>query len=1039
MKKFLLITLAALTIFAACNEDEPIAPSAVSVSPSTLTLTEGETGNFTATVLPDGAEYDAIKWTCSDGMVASISSNGTVTALSAGTATINATTSGLTGTATITVKAKIIAVESVSIDNAAVTLTEGETVTLHEYVAPENASDKSVTWSSSDQGVATVDANGKVTAVKAGKANVTVTTTDGGKTATCEITVKAKIVNVTGVTLDKTEISLVEGNSETLTATVSPSNATNKDVTWTSSSTSVATVDSNGKVTAVKAGTATITVKTSDGSKTATCKVTVTAKSVAVTGVTLNKTTLSLVEGSTETLTATISPSNATNKNVTWTSSSTSVATVDANGKVTAVKAGTATITVKTADGSKTATCKVTVTAKTVSVTGVTLNKSTLTLVEGASETLNATISPSTATNQNVTWSTSNSSIATVSNGKVTAVKAGTATITVKTADGGKTATCKVTVTAKTVAVTEISLNKTSLSLTVGATETLIATISPSNATNKKVTWGSTEVDVATVDQNGKVTAVAPGKTAIWVKTEDGGKVISCAVTVTAKTVSVTGVTLNKTTLSLVEGASETLTATVSPSDATNKNVTWSSSSTSVASVNANGKVTAVKAGTATITVKTADGSKTATCKVTVTAKSVAVQSISLNKTSIMFKKDPDYPGTYTTYLKATINPENATNQNIIWKSSNTSVASVTLDDSVKQGTLVMKITGLKEGTATITATSEDGSKTATCVVVVTIPIKSVTYSRSTSMTIYEDGSGGKVDHYRINATVTPSDFSGKIYWQCEGEVAEYDRSAKGTVFTFYGKKAGTGTIYAYYQNDGDSNVTYTEFKVTVIENPKQTLKITAKSTPSLLKGNWNTSFTSTCDKVTSLGSNEYKFHFTAPINKIPDATFISNQNLTAVTFIPESVKTIGQEAFLECNNLKSVNFNEGLEEIGRSAFATNPSSSTGISEFTLPSTLKTIRSYAFKDCRAKTIVVPENVTTMDEYAFWDCGVATLIRLKCKTPPVSSTKTNTDGWYRQFLASSNTAKIYIPYSSLQAYKTSVYWKYYYEKDRFITY
>ena len=168
-------------------------------------------------------------------------------------------------------------------------------------------------------------------------------------------------VPVDRVALSPSTLNLKEDETGTLTATVEPSNATNKNVTWESSNTSVATVDASGLVTAVSAGTATITVTTEDGDKTATCEVTVTAATVSVTGVTLNKTSTSLYVGDTETLTATVEPSDATDKNVTWSSDNEGVATVDATGKVTAVSAGTATITVTTEDGAKTASCTVTV------------------------------------------------------------------------------------------------------------------------------------------------------------------------------------------------------------------------------------------------------------------------------------------------------------------------------------------------------------------------------------------------------------------------------------------------------------------------------------------------------------------------------------------------------------------------------------------------------------------------------------------------------------------------------------------------------
>ena len=256
-----------------------------------------------------------------------------------------------------------IKVEGVSLNVTSIELAEGDQTTLTATVNPSNATNKNVSWTSSDNAVASV-ANGKVTAVKAGTATINVKTEDGNKTATCTVTVTAQTYPVESVTLDKTSVELTEGAETTLTATVNPSNATNKNVTWTSSDSNVATV-ANGKVTAVKAGTATITVKTEDGNKTATCTVTVTAQTYPVESVTLDKTSVELTEGDETTLTATVNPSNATNKNVSWTSSDNAVATV-ANGKVTAVKAGTATITVKTEDGNKTATCTVTVTAKSV-------------------------------------------------------------------------------------------------------------------------------------------------------------------------------------------------------------------------------------------------------------------------------------------------------------------------------------------------------------------------------------------------------------------------------------------------------------------------------------------------------------------------------------------------------------------------------------------------------------------------------------------------------------------------------------------------
>ena len=261
--------------------------------------------------------------------------------------------------------AEIGKVSGVKLDKTSLELNLGDESKLVATVMPNGAKNKSVTWESSDSKVVSVDANGNIKALKAGKATITVTTKEGNYTAEATITVKKKIVDVTGVELNKKSLNLTIGDKAKLTATIKPSNATNKELAWTSSNTSVATVDASGNIKALKEGTATITVTTKDGNYKATCTVKVTKPVVInVTGVTLNKTSLTLVEGNKSTLTATVKPSNATNKGVTWASSNTSVVTVDSKGNIKAVKPGTATITVTTKDGNYKATCTITVTEK---------------------------------------------------------------------------------------------------------------------------------------------------------------------------------------------------------------------------------------------------------------------------------------------------------------------------------------------------------------------------------------------------------------------------------------------------------------------------------------------------------------------------------------------------------------------------------------------------------------------------------------------------------------------------------------------------
>ena len=262
------------------------------------------------------------------------------------------------------------------------------------------------------------------------------------------ITIKEEPKPIETIILNKTDITLTKGTSETLQAIINPSDTTDdKTLKWTSRNPDVATVDNTGKVTAVGGGTATITVKSQNG-KEASCEVKVTSK---IESISFNKSNITLSKGTSETLKATINPSDTTDdKTLKWTSSNPNIATVDNTGKVTAVGGGTATITVKSQNG-KEASCEVKVTSK---IESISLNKSNITLSKGTSETLKATINPSDATDdKTLTWKSEDENIAKVDgNGKVTGVGTGTTNITVITSNG-KSAACKVTVVRQTPSV----------------------------------------------------------------------------------------------------------------------------------------------------------------------------------------------------------------------------------------------------------------------------------------------------------------------------------------------------------------------------------------------------------------------------------------------------------------------------------------------------------------------------------------------------------------------------------------------------------
>ena len=343
----------------------------------------------------------------------------------------------------------------VALDKNSVEVVKGKTTTLKATIKNADPSlESTLTWTSSNLAVATVDENGVVTAVEEGTANITVTVTQGEDSYSTTAAVTVLPVPVSSVKLSKTATTVIVGKTTTLKATVAPSNAAVKTVKWTSTNSKVAAVSSKGVVKGVKVGTAYVRATATDGSKKyGQCKVTVAPQKV--TKVSLSKTAIKIFNGKTYTLRASVAPSNATNKTVKWTTTNSKVATVTSRGVVKGVRPGTAYVKATAVDGSKKyAQCRVTVSAQ--KVTKVALNKYSASLAKkGAYTTIKATVSPSNAYNKYILVSNSNKSVVKVYSSKiasgktvkVVAQKRGSATIKFTAADGSKKyATCKVTV-----------------------------------------------------------------------------------------------------------------------------------------------------------------------------------------------------------------------------------------------------------------------------------------------------------------------------------------------------------------------------------------------------------------------------------------------------------------------------------------------------------------------------------------------------------------------------------------------------------------
>lgn len=344
----------------------------VALNENNLTLNVGEKTTLIATVTPEEAVNKAVKWESSNEEVVTVDENGQISAIRSGEAVITVTTLEGNYQDTCNVKVKepvtIIPVKGIAIDNTSAEIGIGQRINILATISPENATNKNISWTSSDENVATVDGSGNIIGLAAGNTTITATTEDGGYSAQCEIVVKEtiEIISVTGVELNKTLAKINVGEELNLVPQITPENATNKNVIWTSSNEKAAIVDAEGKVVGLASGETIIKVITEDGEYTAECKVVVSkvVEIIPVTGVKLNKSSAKIKIQEELNLSAKITPENATNKNVKWTSSNEKVATVDAKGKVVGLAAGKAIITVTTEEGQFVDTCEITVSGK---------------------------------------------------------------------------------------------------------------------------------------------------------------------------------------------------------------------------------------------------------------------------------------------------------------------------------------------------------------------------------------------------------------------------------------------------------------------------------------------------------------------------------------------------------------------------------------------------------------------------------------------------------------------------------------------------
>ena len=473
----------------------------------------------------------------------------------------------------------------------------------------------------------------------------------------------------------------------------------------------------------------------------------------------------------------TYTPSNVSNKTVYWYTSNASVATVS-GGMIYAKGQGEATITAISGNRQKIATCKVLVTKPSVPLESIQLKQESVTVKLGETGWIGATYNPTNASDKVLYWTSSNENVAKISEGVITPVSRGTATLTAISRAGGKTASCQVIVQDPNfVSLEAITMKTETLDLKIGETGWLGVTYTPTNAGDKVLTWSSSNTSVARVSE-GTVTAVGKGTAIITATSRDGAKTSTAKVTVDDGTVALESISLKTTKLSMNTGEKAILYAVYNPSDVTDKVLYWTSSNENVARVS-EGNVTAVGKGTAIITATSRDGNKTASCQVTVEDGTVKLTSLTLKSNMEILTKGEN------TTIYAVYNPSNVTDKVLYWSSSNTNVA------RISEG----NVTVVGNGVATITATSRDGNKTASCqIVVVDKNTQMQNIALKTTNANMKPG-----ESTTIYATYNPSNVTDKvIYWISSDE--KVARVSEGMV-TAVGE--GTATITAITKDGG--------------------------------------------------------------------------------------------------------------------------------------------------------------------------------------------------------------------------------------------
>lgn len=647
---------------------------------------------------PSNATDDELTWASSDTSVFTVNKDGYISFVGPGTALVSVYPSYNPYNVMASCRVTVLGTPtSMTLSKSEITMNTKESVMVDVNFQPVNTTSE-LTWKPNDKSIVSVTYDSKkqiatFTGLAPGTTDVSVTSTEG-IISNVKVTVRQP---ASSISIKEKDVILWSGDSVELTPVMNPSNATDT-LLWESDDTSVAVVDSDGKVTGIAPGTTYVFVTAYNGAQqTCFARVAILVRD-AVKGIKLPQEEYTVDQGETFTIEPVIDPDTAYNKKINWTLSNNSVVTItpvkgsDSDIEITAIGGGSVMLTAETADGGYRASCMILVNpvpteeptpAPTeepeVIPTKVKVTPATKFLKVGKTFYVKATVTGST-TNKKVKWSSSKKKVCTVTqSGKVKGKKVGTAYIKAVARDGsGASARCRVRVIHP---ISKLKVKPASTKILVGEIKKVKAVITPKNATIKKVKWTSKDTSVATVDANGRVIGVAPGMVEIKAKAQDGsGKAGRCYVTV-REAVEATGVTVANSSITLAKGKNAQSGIVAAPANTTSS-IRYYSDNKKVATVDSRGKIKTHKVGQATIYGET-DNGKIGYCDVLV---------VDLNRKAVVMRQYD------TEQLRV-----NEISSGVTWYSRNINVASVDSNGLVtgrKKGTTVVYavVNGVKLG-----------------------------------------------------------------------------------------------------------------------------------------------------------------------------------------------------------------------------------------------------------------------------------------------------------------------------------------------------